>query len=167
MLDRTVFKLRFALWACAFGLCLISSLAVAAEYEYGNKALQIWDDQGKANAPQWVHVWLKCLAITYLSGLFFVIKHVEARWMVGGVLLGLVFSRIIIPSSDVVLLAGLFSVIHVVFWTPGLYLLLRRQPFRKGLSFYSVWAGLATLMTLFSFIFDVPDAVIYLHHILS
>jgi len=71
--------------------------------------------------------------------------------MVGGVLLGLVFSRIIIPSSDVVLLAGLFSVIHVVFWTPGLYLLLRRQPFRKGLSFYSVWAGLATLMTLFSF----------------
>jgi len=167
VLDRMAIEMRCALWVCTLVLLCISSHAFSAEYEYGNKALQIWDDQGKANSPQWVRVWLKMLAITYLSGLFFIIKHVEARWMVGGVLIGLLFSRVIIPESDVVLLSGLFSLVHVIFWTPGLYLLLSRQPFRKELSLYSVWAGLATMATLFSFYFDVPDTVIYLHHIFT
>jgi len=56
VLDRMVIEMRYALWVSTLVLLCISSHAFSAEYEYGNKALQVWDDQGKANSPQWVRV---------------------------------------------------------------------------------------------------------------
>ena len=62
-------------------------------------------------------------------------------------------------------LSGLIALLHVVFWSPALYLLLTRRPFMKERSAYAVWSALATLVILFSFVFDVPGAAIYLDHI--
>jgi len=44
-----VIEMRFALWVSTLVLFCISGLAFSAEYEYGNKALQIWDDHAKQN----------------------------------------------------------------------------------------------------------------------
>jgi len=44
VLDRMVIEMRYALWVSTLVLLCISGLAFSAEYEYGNKALQIWDD---------------------------------------------------------------------------------------------------------------------------
>jgi len=53
---------------------------------------------------------------------------------------------------------------HVIFWTPGLVMLLRKRTFLKEKSLYGVWTGLMTGVIVFSFIFDIRDSVIYLDH---
>ncbi len=64
-------------------------------------------------------------------------------------------------------LGGLFALLHIIFWSPALYLLLSRRPFMQGRSLYAIWSGLMTAVIVFSFAFDVRDAVIYLHHVLA
>ena len=96
----------------------------------------------------------------------FVKNHVEARWLTGGFVAGILFSKLVLPEFDVVPLSGLSSLVHVVFWTPALVLLFKNRPFTKGLSVYNLWAGLATACILFSFVFDIKDAFIYVAHIL-
>jgi len=107
------------------------------------------------------------MTVFLLSSFLFVYKRVEARWIAGGVVLMLLFSRLIVPALEIPFLEGLASLTHVVLWSPGLYFLLTRRPFLKELSFYSVWAGCMTAIILISFIFDIPDSIVYLTHILS
>lgn len=150
----------------AFGLtALFVSLANANEYTHGHTALEIWDKQGQANAAEWVKIWLKILMASVFLGLFFVWTRVEARWVVGGILLGLIVSRVVLPALPIVKLSGLVALLHLIFWTPGLILLLKNKPFLRGLSPYAVWSGWMLCAILFSFIFDIRDAAIYLHHI--
>ena len=146
--------------------CILSLGAAGAETcRPGHGALEIWNAEGRANAPEWVQTWLRIMMATFLVGIFFVWHRVEARWVVGGVVLGLLTSRALGTYTDIVMLSGLVALIHLIFWSPGLYLLLTRRPFLGERSAYATWSGAATLVILFSFFFDIRDAAIYLDHI--
>ncbi len=148
--------------------CLIwlsAATAYAQDYPSGHQALQIWNAEGRANAPEWVQTWLRIMMATFLVGVLFVWHRVEARWVVGGVVLGLLTSRGLGAYTDIVMLSGLVAIIHLIFWSPGLYMLLTRRPFLGERSAYATWSGAATLVILFSFFFDLRDAVIYLDHV--
>jgi len=167
MNQATLRNSSWVLFGAAFILCLFSGLAFSADQEEVHRALRLFDEEGRANASDAVKAWLKVMTVMLLSSLLFVWKRVEARWIAGGVILMLLFSRLIVPTFEIPFLEGLASLTHVILWSPGLYFLLSRRIFLKELSIYSVWAGLMTLVILISFFFDIPDSIVYLIHILS
>lgn len=141
--------------------------ALARDYVSGHGALQVWDAEGRAGAPLWVRIWLNIMHIAFATGLVFMWWRVEARWAVGG------FSGVFVTATlsqgltEIVALSGLLSLLHVIFWSPALYLLLTRRPFVEERSAYAVWSAFMTFVILFSFLFDVPGAAIYLDHVLG
>lgn len=148
----------------ACGLSALFAMPALAAYEHGPGALQIWDEQGLANSPTWIKAWLAFMALTMFSGVFFVWKHVEARWVVAGITAALLISKFVIPALSIVSLSGLVGLVHVIFWSPALYVLLKNRPFSKGISAYAIWSGVVTAVLLFSLFFDIRDAAIYLQH---
>ncbi len=146
---------------------LIAAFSHADGYSSGHNALGVWDAEAQANMPQWIKIWLLFMISVFAAGLLFVWKHVEARWLVGGVILALLFSKFGIPALGWTPLSGLVATIHLVFWSPALFLMLKNRPFMQGWSFYNAWAGLATACIVFSFIFDVRDSAIYFAHLLG
>ena len=149
----------------ACGLSALFTMPALAAYEHGPGALQIWDAEGQAKVSEWLKVWLLFMAISMLSGIFFVWKHSEARWVVGGLFLGLLMTKFIVPALSIINLSGLVALVHVIFWSPALFVLLRNRPFTRGFSAYAIWAGVVTAVISFSLIFDIRDATIYLHHL--
>lgn len=149
------------------GLVAATSAQAATGYESGHTALQVWDAEGQANAPQWVKIWLMIMLASFALGLLFVWKRVEARWAVGGFITSIAVSGFVIPATGLLSLSGLVALMHLIFWSPALYVLLKNRPFMTERSFYGAWTGLITAVILFSFIFDIRDAVIYLDHMLG
>ncbi len=157
----------------AAGIALIAGLLVfcfggaawAQPYDHGSGALQIFDAEGQANAPRWVRIWILIMASTFALGLIFVWWRVEARWAVGGMIALLLSFVVIRQFTDIAFLSGLIALLHLVFWSPALYLLLTRRPFLKERSIYAVWSGAMAFVILFSFVFDIRDAAIYVDHI--
>lgn len=139
--------------------------ALAHDYESGHGALQVWDAEGRTKAPLWVRIWLHIMQLAFATGLIFIWRRVEARWAVGGFLGVFVTAVLSQALTEIVALSGLLALLHVIFWSPALYLLLTRRPFMKERSAYAVWSAFITLIILFSFIFDIPSAAIYLDHI--
>jgi len=135
----------------------------------GNLPLQLWGGvmggAGLASSPLWVQYFLKFLLVMGLTGLFFMPKHVEARWAAGGVLMGMFDTFFVVPYLPIVSLGGMYAVLHFLLWTPGLYLLLKHRPFMAGLNPFAIWSGILTLMILFSFIFDVRDSLVYIPYV--
>jgi hypothetical protein len=146
---------------------LIATFTHADSYSSGHNALGVWDAEAQANMPQWIKVWLMFMISVFAAGLLFVWKHMEARWLVGGVIGALVFSKAGIPALGWVPLSGLVATIHLMFWSPALFFMLKNRPFMQGWSFYNAWAGLTTACILFSFVFDIRDSAIYIAHLLG
>ena len=159
-----------ALWFFV-GLPLLIALSIepafAQPYVSGHQPLEIWDNAARASMPRWVSIWLAIMMTTFALGLFFVRRHIEARWVVGGfigmALLTVASGRIL----GLVPLSGLFSLVHLICWSPALYVLLTRRPFLKDRSLYAIWSAAITGCIIFSFIFDIPDAAIYVDHMLG
>ena len=153
---------------CLTMMALLFSLPVLAqEYSSGHQALEVWDADAMMNMPQWIKVWLMFMVSVFMLGIVFVKNRVEARWLVGGFVSGLLFSKFAVPALGLVELSGLVALVHLIFWSPALFLLLKNRPFTQSVSFYSVWSGVATACILFSFIFDFRDAYLYLAHMLT
>lgn len=153
-----------------FRLTAISALifampAMAQEYAHGNGALEIFDGEGLSNSPSWVKVWVIIMLATFASGLLFIFKRLEARLAVGGFLLGMGAMTILTGPLGLLPFSGLIAAIHIVFWSPALLALLSRRTFLKERSLYGLWTGLMTVVILFSFVFDIRDAFIYLRHV--
>ena len=147
---------------------LIPLNAHAIEYQIGYRALEIFDAQGMEITPMWVKIWIAAATLCFAVGLFFVRRHSIARWVVGGYIAGLmvlIFSPVFFDLIQLKL-AGFNALIHVIFWSPSLYLLLTKRPFfSKKVSAFSIWSGLITVVMIFSFFFDIPYSFIYLRHI--
>lgn len=141
--------------------------ALAQPYQSGHQPLELWDEVGRTTMPRWVSIWLGILMTTFALGLFFVWRHVEARWVVGGFVAMMVVTVASGRVFGLLPLSGLFSLVHLICWSPALYVLLTRRPFLKDRSLYAVWSGAITAVIIFSFIFDIPDAAIYLDHMLG
>lgn len=140
----------------------------ASDYEHGNGALQLFDSEGMKNSPQWVMIWVMFMMASFICGLFFVWNHPIARWVVGGMFAGmaagLIAGNVIGVQAS---LSGFIALIHIVFWSPGLYQLLSKRPFMQPTSAFSIWSAVITFVILFSFIFDIRDASIYLMHVFA
>lgn len=164
---KRIFSVQFLFLALAIAM-FWPEISYAKTYAAGNGALELWGAQGIANSPTWVQYWLVIMISSFVFGLLFVWQYVEARWVVGGLIVGLVFSKFILENMMGLLpLSGLVALVHLIFWTPGLYLLLKNRPFAKEKSLYAFWSGWMVLVIIFSFLFDVRDAVIYLDYILG
>lgn len=155
---------------CGLTFIGISGAEAAAQtggYAHGNGALEVFDEEGQANAPSWVQAWILVMSLSFAIGLIFVWKRVEARWAVGGFIGTILAAIVLTPAFGLTELSGLFSLYHLIFWSPALYLLLKNRPFLGEKSAYKYWSGLITAVILFSFLFDIPDAAIYLDHMMG
>lgn len=144
-----------------------ASGAIAATYETGHGALQLWNEEAMNEAPEWLQVWLLVLVGSFALGILFVWRHVAARWLVGGFLLMMLFVLFAAPALGLTPLSGLIALLHIIFWMPGFLMMLKERPFFKGFSLYGLWGGLITLVIIISFVFDFRDAAIYLDHVLG
>jgi hypothetical protein len=141
----------------------LSGLAFAQQdVAHGHGALEIFDATGQANTPQWVMIWIYFMAASFAAGLFFVKNHSIARWVVGGFVLGIVCMTILGKVLGLPPISGYIATIHILFWSPGLYQLLTKRPFLGEQGAFSIWSGIITFVILFSFVFDIRDAFIYL-----
>lgn len=150
----------------ALTLCLTISVASAADYGHGHGALQIFDAKGFEQTPLWVRIWVVFMMLSFVSGLLFVKNHTIARWVVGGMFAGMLVGTLSGSFFGITMLSGYIALIHLVFWSPALYQLLSKRPFLGSRSAFSIWSGVMTAVILFSFVFDIRDAYIYLQHII-
>ena len=143
---------------------VISAPALAQTFEPGHKALQLWNAEAMDRVPPAVEIWLYFMMAVLVTGLLFVWRHRGARWIVLGTV-GIVLSfGFLVPALGMTPFTGLAALTHLIFWSPGLYILLRDKPFLTGVSPYAIWSGLATFMIVVSFFFDIRDAAIYLDY---
>jgi hypothetical protein len=148
-------------------LSLWSMGALAAdEYAKGIGALQIFDPDSIGTSPQWVQVWLGFMLLTFAASLIFVWRHPIARWVAGGFILGVVCGEFIFSTLGLPMLSGAIAIVHLVFWSPGLVFLLLKRPFldTDETMLFRIWSGVMTAVILFSWIFDIRDAFIYIDH---
>ena len=152
-----------------FGLIALVATSVlgADEYAKGHGALEVFDDEGMAVAPLWVQLWVAFMLLNFAIGLVFAWKHPIARWTSGGIILSMTTSTVIFQALGLPFLSGSIAIMHIVCWTPALVLLLMQRPFmdpEAGLPF-RLWSGTITGVIIFSFVFDIRDAAIYINHV--
>jgi len=151
-------------------LLLFVGVTNATDFEHGHGAIQLFDKQGMENAPKWVQLWVLFMMLSFTIGLAFVWKHSTARWVVGGMIAGGITMSIAHRVIGLPLLSGFIALIHIIFWTPGLVLLLSRRPFMDSTldaKFFKAWSLLITVVILFSFVFDFRDAFLYLQYLMA
>lgn len=139
--------------------------AFGQETAHGNGALEVFDAAGMANSPGWVKGWIGFMMITFVIGLGFATKRVQARWVMGFIVGGFIALGILTSGFGLPQISGFIALIHLIFWTPALIILLKNRTFLKESSLFAKWTGLVTFVICFSFIFDVRDAAIYVDHI--
>jgi len=145
-------------------LLFISINSFAAQ-THGNGALEVFDNAGMQASPLWVQLWIGFMMLMFFSGLAFVKNHAISRWVVGGFIGGMVALLVMQKAFGIIPLSGLIALIHLIFWSAGLFQLLRHKPFLKQRSAFSIWSGLMTATLLFSFFFDIRDSIIYLQYL--
>ncbi len=162
---RNAFIIAAMLIAATTGIEAVAQTGDA--YESGHGALQVFDGTGMGAMPLWIKAWLGILVLTFASSLFFVWRHVEARLALAGFLLSILATTFIFGALDLPFLSGSIAIGHILFWTPALIVLLMRRPFLDASQgrWFKTWSGMMTAVILFSFIFDIRDAVTYLMHV--
>lgn len=128
----------------------------------GSPALGVWDDNARSAKSTSMMIWLGFLALTFFASAIFVWNHAPARWVLAGFIASHVAAAPIENSEDMVLRAGLVSLLHLVFWTPGLVALLSNQPDIKPTSAYGIWASILLFVYAVAFTFDIRDAIVWL-----
>ncbi|NIB41584.1 hypothetical protein HBA55_18415 [Pseudomaricurvus alkylphenolicus] len=144
---------------------MLGCSAFAAEPESVNHALRVWDDSARAGVPPLLKGWLIFMKVVILWSLCFVFTRGVSRWVVGGVLADQLLGSWIAQTLELEALVGYSSLMHLIFWTPALIVLLIKRPFMTERNIYGVWSGAVTFTFLVSFLFDIRDSVIYLDHI--
>jgi len=145
----------------------ITGIALSAsEFESGHGALQVFDGDGFASAPVWVRIWVGIMLASFALSLLFVWRQPIARWVLGGILCSFFLTPLVFQALGLPYLSGAIAIGHIVFWSPALILLLLRRPFLNAANGagFRVWSAVMTFVILFSFVFDVRDAAIYIAH---
>jgi len=154
----------------AFWILTTASGALGAEeYAKGHSALEVFDAEGIAATPLWVQMWVGFMLAMFAIGLFaFAWKQPIARWLVGGFLLSALFGETLFNAMGLPFLSGSIAILHLVLWSPGFILLLIKRPFLNPSEgrWFRVWSGVMVCSIIFSYVFDVRDAAIYLNHVL-
>ena len=158
-----------------FSLTVLSALQVAnaqdeSLYEAGHGALQKFGSSAGIAATQlWVQIWLVILGICLLSSVFFVKRHAVARWVIGGIIVSIPLTPVLVRSLGFPFLGGAIALGHLIFWMPAFLMLIFQRPFldESHSKQFRIWSGAMTAAYAFSFIFDIRDTYIYLGHVLG
>ncbi|WP_353413141.1 hypothetical protein [Arenicella sp. 4NH20-0111] len=147
--------------ACS-GLLFTTPIFAQQAHEHGHGAMQIFDSQGMSNTPQWVMIWIGFMLISFLGSIAFAKNHPEARWVLGGFIAGMILGSVVSTLFGIPSFSGFIALMHVICWSPALFILLKRRPFLGPRNAFSIWSGVMTFVIIFSFIFDIRDAAIFL-----
>lgn len=150
----------YAALLIALAVLLISPAA------YAVTALEEWNAAARDALATPVKVWLGLMMLTNIAAIGFLKNHVAARWVFAGFVIshGLVIAM---SAQGMSVLAGQVSLFHIIFWTPGMIMLLRRRSEIQYPKAYGIWATLSLIFYFGSMIFDVRDASIYIQHLLG
>jgi hypothetical protein len=127
-------------------------------------ALEEWNAAARDALPTPVKIWLGLMLLSNLAALVFVRKHVAARWVFVGFLVSHFLVLIGFWVTETPILAGQVSLFHIIFWTPGIYMLWRTRKDIKWVSPYAVWAIIMCVFYAGSMLVDIKDAFIFLWH---
>lgn len=163
----TTMKTTFLTIVIFVSASLSNCVLAQVEYQHGHGALQIFDQKGFAAAPKWVQIWIGFMFLSFAAGLFFVRQQPIARWIVGSFTFGMAAMAVAGTLFSIAPVSGFIATLHLVFWSPALYQLLRRRPFLRARSAFSIWTAVITGVILFSFTFDLRDSAIYLQHVFN
>lgn len=146
--------------------CLFGAAMLNAPEAYALSATEEWDAAARAALPAHIKVWLGAMMLTNLAAIGFLKNHVAARWVFGGFVVshGLVM---VMWAMGQTVLAGQVSLFHIIFWTPGTIMLLRRRSEIQYPSAYAIWATLSLIFYFGSMFVDVRDAVLFIQHALA
>ncbi len=116
-----------------------------------------WSGQVRA-VPLWLGVWLMGILFpTFLASLFFVHRSWEARAAAGGFLLSHV--PMMLHMFDVTV--GVVGLVHLVCWSPALYLLVSKRPDVDPKTPFGMWVHAMIFVLCLSLVFDLRDAMLY------
>ena len=127
-------------------------------------ALDVWDMSARDALPGHVKIWLMLMMLNNLAAIAFLKNHVAARWVFGGFVISHLLVMVGFWKTGTPILAGQVSLFHIIFWTPGLYILWQKREEIKWVTPYAIWASLAILVYLGSMTIDVKDTVTFLRH---
>lgn len=130
-------------------------------------ALDIWDPAARDALPGHVKIWLILMMLNNLAAIAFLKNHTSARWVFGGFVISHLLVLVGFWKTGTPILAGQVSLFHIIFWTPGIYMLWRKREEMKWFTPYAVWACLAIIFYLGSMTVDIKDAAIFLRHTLG
>ncbi|MEM7327294.1 MAG: hypothetical protein AAF437_01065 [Pseudomonadota bacterium] len=108
-----------------------------------------------ANSPTWVIIWVNAMVLILALAIPFSFSYREARWILLGVVLGMIGTIVAYSMFGFTRLLGLG---HILFWTPTLiYIITVRgwKTYHKTL--FSRWLILAAVIIGISLAFDVID----------
>lgn len=119
--------------------------------------------------PSGVQIWMKVMGLSFLGSLLFVYSNKGARWILAAFVINVVGLIVIkIMFSDLTRTQiGIY--IHLIFWTPILFLVWKSQSrptLSRGASSianlsYLVWICWASLLMLISITLDVRQLIIF------
>lgn len=69
-LSTKINKRLIAFYGVFISLLLMPVHAYANTHSAGNNALELWNNEGIANSPQWVQYWLIIMMVSLALGLF-------------------------------------------------------------------------------------------------
>lgn len=144
------------------------SIGFTAENQYaaGHGALNVFNGEGFLSTPTWVQAWLVLLLGTFITGFYFAWKLPVARWAVVGFILSMTMGHTVFNLLNLPFLGGSIAIMHIVCWSPALLVLLLKRPFLNAdeKSSFRIWSALMTSVLIFSFVFDIRDAMTYINH---
>ena len=111
-----------------------------------------------AEVPLWLQIWLMgIMTPLFFISLFFLRRSLEARFLVGGVIL----SHVPMGVDLFLVTVGVVGVVHIVCLSPALYLLAKKRPDVDPRSAFGLWVHAMLFVLAVSFAFDARDALRY------
>lgn len=120
-----------------------------------------------AHYPQAVQIWMRVMAVAFLSSAVFAPWKQGARWILAGMVIniaGLIIVKMINPDLSRYVIG---TTVHLIFWTLALYLVWRPQArarrqadFQGGFGrVYQVWLVAASVIMAASLVLDARSAI--------
>ncbi len=119
--------------------------------------------------PSGVQIWMKVMAVSFLGSLLFVYSKKGARWILAAFVINVVGLIVVKTIFNDLTRTEIGTYIHLIFWTPVLFLVWKsksRPTLSKGTSSianlsYLVWIPWASLLMLISIVLDARQLMIF------
>lgn len=119
--------------------------------------------------PSGVQIWMKVMAFSFLGSLLFVYSNKGARWILAAFVINVVGLIVVKTIFGNLTRTEIGTYIHLIFWTPILFLVWKsksRPTLSKGTSSianlgYLVWISWASLLLLISIVLDARQLIIF------